>query len=170
MSTKKALLLKNSLVSSAVLMALSSMPIYAAESEATAKEDDIERIMVTSRRKSESVIEIPMNVSTVGAMEIADRNLLGKEDLFRTIAGAASPRGEVVLRGLSGSNESGGTTASEIGTTTTFTDGIPYDFSKFHHLIHRWCIEIQDGQMVQIKMRFQSILVVVSLSKGNDAI
>lgn len=126
MSTKKALLLKNSLVSSAVLMALSSMPIYAAEAEATAKNDDVERIMVTARRKSESVIEIPMNVSTVGAMEIADRNLLSKEDLFRTIAGAASPRGELILRGLSGGN------SAVPGTTSTFTDGVPYDFSDLY--------------------------------------
>ena len=132
MSNKKALLLKNSVVCTAVLSALSSMPLYAAENEAQAKENNIERIMVTSRRKSESVIEIPMNVSTVGAIEIADRNLLGKEDLFRTIAGAASPRGELVLRGLSGGNESGGTTTSEIGTTTTFTDGVPYDFSDLY--------------------------------------
>lgn len=132
MTNKKALMLKNSLVCSAVLTALSSMPLYAAQSDAQAETEEVERIMVTSRRKSESVIEIPMNVSTVGAMEIADRNLLSKEDLFRTIAGAASPRGELVLRGLSGGNESGGTTTSEIGTTTTFTDGVPYDFSDLY--------------------------------------
>ena len=132
MSNKKAFLLKNSLVCTAVLSALSSMPLYAAETEVQAKENNIERIMVTSRRKSESVIEIPMNVSTVGAMEIADRNLLGKEDLFRTIAGAASPRGELVLRGLSGGNTAGGTVASQIGTTSTFTDGVPYDFSDLY--------------------------------------
>jgi len=132
MSNNKALLLKNSLVCSAVLTALSSMPLYAVESDAKADSEQVERIMVTSRRKSESVIEIPMNVSTVGAMEIADRNLLSKEDLFRTIAGAASPRGELVLRGLSGGNDSGGTTVSEIGTTSTFTDGVPYDFSDLY--------------------------------------
>ena len=68
-----------------------------------------------------------MNVSTVGAIEIADRNLLNKEDLFRSLAGAANPRGELILRGLSGGNESTG-----IGTTSTFTDGIPYDFSDLY--------------------------------------
>lgn len=132
MPKTKALMLKNSLVCSAVLTALSSMPLYAAASDANAETEKVERIMVTARRKSESIIEIPMNVSTVGAMEIADRNLLSKEDLFRTIAGAASPRGELVLRGLSGSNDSGGTTQSNIGTTTTFTDGVPYDFSDLY--------------------------------------
>jgi len=132
MPNNKALLLKNSLVCSAVLTALSSMPLHAVESDAKADSEQVERIMVTSRRKSESIIEIPMNVSTVGAMEIADRNLLSKEDLFRTIAGAASPRGELVLRGLSGGNDSGGTTVSEIGTTSTFTDGVPYDFSDLY--------------------------------------
>jgi outer membrane receptor protein involved in Fe transport len=126
MSNKKALMLKNSLVCSAVLTALSAMPLYAAEEEATVEDTGVERIMVTSRRKNESIIEIPMNVSTVGAMEIADRNLLNKEDLFRTIAGAASPRGELILRGLSGGN------SEYPGTTTTFTDGVPYDFSDLY--------------------------------------
>ena len=132
MSTIKTNSLKTSIVCSAVLSALYALPMQAAAAETQAEEAKVERIMVTSRRKSESVIEIPMNVSTVGAIEIADRNLLDKSDLFRSIAGAASPRGELVLRGLSGSNESGGTTTSEIGTTSTFTDGIPYDFDDLY--------------------------------------
>ncbi|MFT6249803.1 MAG: outer membrane receptor protein involved in Fe transport [Cognaticolwellia sp.] len=132
MSNNKKFLLKISFVCTAVLTALSSITLYAGESDVKAETEQLEKIMVTSRRKTESVIEIPMNISTVSAMEIADRNLLYKESLFRTIAGGASPRGELVLRGLSGSNDSGGTTASVIGTTTTFTDGVPYDFSDLY--------------------------------------
>jgi hypothetical protein len=99
MSNIKTNSLKTSIVCSAVLSALYTLPMQAAEAETQAEEAKVERIMVTSRRKSESVIEIPMNVSTVGAIEISDRNLLDKSDLFRSIAGAASPRGELVLRG-----------------------------------------------------------------------
>ncbi|WP_340678263.1 TonB-dependent receptor [Paraglaciecola sp.] len=115
-----------SLVGCAVITALYTAPILAQEQPA-ADGQQIERLMVTSRKKSESIIEVPMNVSTVGAIEIADRNLLNKEDLFRSLAGAASPRGELILRGLSGGNAS-----SDINTTSTFTDGIPYDFSDLY--------------------------------------
>ena len=116
---------KLSLLSGAVLSALTAFPGYSQEAESDATQ--VERLMVTSRKKTESIIEIPMNVSTVSAIEIADRNLLMKEDLFRSIAGAANPRGELILRGLSGGNES-----VDIGTTSTFTDGIPYDFSDLY--------------------------------------
>ena len=74
MSTIKTNSLKTSIVCSAVLSALYALPMQAAEAETQAEEAKVELIMVTSRRKSESVIEIPMNVSTVGAIEIADRN------------------------------------------------------------------------------------------------
>lgn len=131
MTTNNFSKLKISIISTAVLTALAGMPSYAQEADSNVDEKQTERIMVTSRKKSESIIEVPMNISTVNAMDIADRNLLQKEDLFRTIAGAASPRGELVLRGLSGSNNSG-SILSPIGTTTTFTDGIPYDFSDLY--------------------------------------
>ena len=128
MSTKLSSTMRKSLISSAVLSALTTLPAYAEQTESTnADNDKTERIMVTSRKKAETVVEIPMNVSTVSSIEIADRNLLAKEDLFRTIAGAANPRGELILRGLSGSNAS-----RNIGTSSTFTDGVPYNFSDLY--------------------------------------
>lgn len=126
MSTPKIPKLSLSLIGCAVISALHTTPVSAQETPA-AEDQQVERLMVTSRKKSESIIEIPMNVSTVGAIEIADRNLLNKEDLFRSLAGAANPRGELILRGLSGGNAS-----VDIGTTSTFTDGIPYDFSDLY--------------------------------------
>jgi iron complex outermembrane recepter protein len=79
--------LKFSLLSSAVLAALTSAAVYAQEDVAAVDDESgTERIKVTSRRKSETIVEISINVSTVGAMEIADRNLPNKEDLFRSIA------------------------------------------------------------------------------------
>lgn len=93
----------------------------------TAKEEQqYERITVTSRKRKETLIEVPMSVSSVSALEISNRNLLNKDDMYRTLAGAANPRGELILRGLSGGN------SSAPGTTSAFTDDIPYDFGDLY--------------------------------------
>ncbi|AFU99568.1 TonB-dependent receptor [Simiduia agarivorans] len=83
-----------------------------------------EEVLVTARRKEETLIEIPMAVSSISATEIADRNYTSASDIYRTLAGAASPRGQLILRGLSGGN------SSAPGTTTTFVDDIPYSFTN----------------------------------------
>ena len=83
----------------------------------------IDEIVVTSRKREETVVEIPMNIATVNSEEILARNLLQREDVYRTIAGAAAPRGQLILRGLSGGND------STPDTTSVFTDDIPYDTS-----------------------------------------
>ena len=106
MSAAIAKSVRLSLIGSAVISALSASPVFAQEEASVEESANLERMIITSRKKTESVIEVPMNVSSVGALEIADRNLLVKEDLFRSIAGAANPRGELILRGLSGSNTS----------------------------------------------------------------
>ncbi|MFT4926493.1 MAG: iron complex outermembrane receptor protein [Phenylobacterium sp.] len=123
--------LKTSLVYSAVLSALTAAPLYAAEDEENVSaipisDVKIEHVMVTSRKRAESIIAVPMSISTVSALEIADRNLLNKEDVYRSVAGAASPRGQLILRGLAGSND------STPETTSSFTDGIPYNFSDLY--------------------------------------
>lgn len=104
-----------------------SMPVYA-QDEAEQLNDDlmIEEIIVTARKREELAIEIPMNIAVVGEAEIERRNLVNKEDVYRTIAGAANPRGQLILRGLSGGN------SSFPNTTTTFTDGVPYNFSNLY--------------------------------------
>lgn len=83
----------------------------------------IDEIIVTSRKREETLIEVPMNIATVDAAEILARNLYKKEDMYRTIAGGASPRGELILRGLSGGND------STPSTTSSWTDDIPYNSS-----------------------------------------
>ncbi len=133
MSVKTRKTWQTTLVCSAVLSALAATPLLVSAAQETAEgavgelnENDqvkVEHVMVTSRKRAESIISVPMSISTVSAMEIADRNLLNKEDIYRTVAGAASPRGELILRGLTGSND------STPGTTSSFTDGIPYNFS-----------------------------------------
>lgn len=80
-------------------------------------------IIVTARKKNETLVEVPMNISAIGSAEIEARNLVDTSDLFRTIAGAAFPRTQLILRGLSGGND------STPDTTSTFYDGVPFKFS-----------------------------------------
>jgi outer membrane receptor protein involved in Fe transport len=116
--------LQTSLVCSAILTSLSSAPLYAAQEDNKINEKKIEHIVVTSRKKEETIIEIPMSVSSISAMEIVDRNYTYATDIYRTLAGAAMPRNELILRGLSGGN----TTAPD--TTAVFTDNIPLEFNN----------------------------------------
>jgi len=123
MGMNKMKLFKTSLIYGAVMSVMAGTPVIAAESsEETAEDENI--VVVTARKKRETIIEVPMNISTVGEQEIADRNLITKEEIYRSIAGAANPRGELILRGLSGGN------SAFPGTSTSFTDGIPWDFSE----------------------------------------
>ncbi len=120
--------LKTSLMGSVALgaMATFAIPAMAQETAVDADETNMDEINVTSRKRQELLTEVPMNIAVVGAEEIAHRNLVNKEDVYRSIAGAASPRGQLILRGLAGSND------STPDTTTTFTDGIPYNFSNLY--------------------------------------
>lgn len=111
------------LVFGATSTLLPASQAFAAEA-AGAQDDEVEKITVTSRRKVETITEIPMSVSSIGAMEIADRNLTSATDFYRTLAGAASPRGQLILRGLSGGN-----TAAP-GTTSTWVDDVPFTFTN----------------------------------------
>ena len=104
------------------LLAASPATVALAQSD-TASDLVIDEILVTARKRSETLVEVPMNIATVSSEEILARNLLQKEDVYRTIAGGASPRGELILRGLSGGNR------STPGTTSVWTDDILYETS-----------------------------------------
>jgi len=112
-------------VSAAVQIALlATAPATIAMAQDTGYEEQaIDEIIVTSRKRDETLVEVPMNIATVGAEEILARNLLQKEDVFRTIAGASAPRGQLILRGLAGGND------STPDTTSVWTDDIPFDTS-----------------------------------------
>ena len=111
-------------VSAAVQIALlASTPHAASLAQEGSADLTIDEIVVTSRKREESLVEVPMNIATVDAGEILARNLFKKEEIYRTVAGAANPRGELILRGLSGSND------STPNTTSAWTDDIPYDSS-----------------------------------------
>jgi len=116
---------KISLMCGVAFAGMAMTPVYAEENE-EAEVSQFEEIVVTSRKKKELLIEVPMNIAVVGSAEILKRNLVNKEDFFRSVAGAASPRGQLILRGLSGGND------STPDTTSTYTDGIPYNFSELY--------------------------------------
>ena len=120
--------LEKSVLSLAILASLSSFPLHAQQQATpdTKAEKEIEVITVTSRKREETLIEVPMNVSSVSALEISDRNLVTKDDLYRTLAGAASPTGTLILRGLSGGN------SSAPSTTSSFTDDVPFNFGDLY--------------------------------------
>ncbi|TMO69842.1 TonB-dependent receptor [Pseudoalteromonas aurantia] len=109
-----------------VISALSGVSANAQGEQSDGAKNEVEKITVTSRRKEESIIEVPMSISTVSALEISDRNLISADDFYRTLAGAASPRGELILRGLSGGN----TAFPE--TTSTFVDDVPFDYDNLN--------------------------------------
>lgn len=106
--------------------ALASMPVCAQDESGQAEDIAIEEVIVTARKREESVLDIPMNIAVVDEAEIINRNLLDKRDLYRTLAGAASPTGQLILRGLSGGN------SFTPNTTSTWTDGIPFDFGNLY--------------------------------------
>ncbi|QSX36341.1 TonB-dependent receptor [Shewanella sedimentimangrovi] len=124
MSANKPAAMRVSLVCSAILATLTTVPVSAIAEESAENTTSIEKVTVTARRKTETLVEIPMAISSVSAMEIADRNYTSATDLYRTLAGAAMPRGQLILRGLSGGN------STTPDTTTTFVDDVPYDFTN----------------------------------------
>ncbi len=85
---------------------------------------DIEKITVTARHKAETLLEVPMSVSAVSAAELADRDITYAEDLYRTLAGAAMPGNQLILRGLSGGND------AAPDTTSTFVDDVPFNYTN----------------------------------------
>ncbi|MDH5823326.1 TonB-dependent receptor [Luteimonas sp. RD2P54] len=92
----------------------------AAEDEATT----LDRVLVTARKRTENIMEVPMNITVISATELNDRNVANVQDIYRTIAGGSSPTGELILRGLVGGN------TTTPGTTSQFVDGIPFDFGN----------------------------------------
>jgi outer membrane receptor protein involved in Fe transport len=99
--------------------------IQAQEAMSMASADiQLEEVIVTARRRAENILEVPMSISAISEVEMQKRNIQFVGDLFRKLPGGASPGGNLILRGLSGGDDE-----TAPGTTTTFTDDIPYDFA-----------------------------------------
>lgn len=115
---------RNTLQLAIISCLFSTISTHVIADDKTPETADVEKITVTARFKSESIIEIPMAISSISAIDIQDRNYTNAEDIYRTLAGAAMPRGQLILRGLSGGN------SVSPNTTTTFVDDIPFEFTN----------------------------------------
>ena len=117
--------LKTSLLCGVAVSGFAATPTFAQDA-AQADNSGTDVVVVTARKKNETLVEVPMNITAVGSAEISARNLVDTSELFRTVAGAGFPqnsfRSQVILRGLSGGND------STPDTTSVFYDGVPYDF------------------------------------------
>lgn len=83
--------------------------------------DTLDKVVVTARKRTETLVEVPMNITAVSAAELKERNLSSVRDIYRTIAGGSSAVDQLILRGLSGGN------SASPNTTSQFVDGIPFD-------------------------------------------
>ncbi|NZA24787.1 TonB-dependent receptor [Luteimonas sp. SJ-92] len=101
---------------------LDAAQVPATEADETAT--TLDRVMVTARKRTENIMEVPMNITVVSATELSDRNIANVQDIYRTIAGGATATGELILRGLVGGN------TTTPGTTSQFVDGIPFNFGN----------------------------------------
>src|SRR5690606_12435272 len=78
----------------------------------------LEEVVVTARKRAETLTEVPMNISAIAEEQLQERNIISATDLYRTLAGGAVAINELILRGLSGGN------STAPGTTNQYVDGI----------------------------------------------
>ncbi|GAB3381178.1 TonB-dependent receptor [Lysobacter fragariae] len=109
------------------------------ENAGTKKATDLDTVLVTARKRSENILKVPMSISAVSATEIKERNLSSVTDLYRTIASGANATGELILRGLAGSN------SGAPGTTNQFVDGVPLSAGLFSDLADVERVEVLRG-------------------------
>lgn len=126
-------------VSSALLMSFASIGVYAAEVP-TAEKGKIERIEVTANRRSQSLQEIPYNISAVSGDELESAGIIDASDLMRNVAGiTVVDRGYrnsgavngVIIRGVNVDGGSNGDVAlSAVPTVASYIDDTPM-FANF---------------------------------------
>lgn len=101
------------------------------ESKAAEKEiAELDITTVTARKREETIVEVPMNITAVSAQDLSDRNITEVNEIYRTLAGGATATGQLILRGLAGGN------SPSPGTTSQFVDGIPFGFNEVFDVQH----------------------------------
>ncbi|MBU28040.1 MAG: TonB-dependent receptor, partial [Flavobacteriales bacterium] len=83
--------------------------------------NDIEEVIVTANKKTETVQEIPMNISVITEATLDERGITNPEDYLRSIAGVSTPGGSnfYTFRGLNTS-----TSQRSSGTSSTYIDEV----------------------------------------------
>ena len=80
----------------------------------------IDQVVVTASRRAQSLEEVPVSVSVLGAQEIRERNALAIDDALRYIPGVNMTGFQVNIRGSSGYNRGAGS------RVLMLLDGIPF--------------------------------------------
>jgi iron complex outermembrane recepter protein len=120
--------LSAALLASGAASAQQQQELSAAPQPVQQSATELDTYVVTARKRTESVMEVPMNISVVTATELNDRNISTVQDIYRTVAGGSSPTGQLILRGLVGGN------TAVPGTTSQFVDGIPFGFGDVYDI------------------------------------
>jgi iron complex outermembrane receptor protein len=136
-------------VSTALLMSFSSMGVSAADVPAI-KKGKIERIEVTANRRTQSIQEIPYNISAVSGDELESAGIIDSSDLMRNVAGiTVVDRGYrnsgavngVIIRGVNVDGGANGDVAlSAVPTVASYINDTPM-FANFI---------LKDVQMVEV--------------------
>jgi len=123
-----------SAVTSTLFLSLPSFTVNAEEAE-VAEKGKIERIEVTSNRRSQSIQDVPYNVSAVSGDELDSANIVDASDMMRGIAGiSVVDRGYrnsgnvngVIIRGVNVDNGSNGDVAlSAVPTVASYVNDTP---------------------------------------------
>lgn len=139
----------SSAVSTALFMSFTSLAVHAAETP-VAEKGKIERIEVTANRRSQSIQEIPYNISAVSGDELESAGIIDASDLMRNVAGiTVVDRGYrnsgavngVIIRGVNVDGGSNGDVAlSAVPTVASYVNDTPM-FANFI---------LKDVEMVEI--------------------
>ena len=76
----------SSAISAALFTSITSVSAYAAE-ETEAEKGKIEIIEVTANRRSQSIQDVPYNISAVSGDELESAGIIDSSDLMRNVAG-----------------------------------------------------------------------------------
>jgi iron complex outermembrane recepter protein len=99
-----------------------------------ASSDDIGEIIVTANRRSESVADIPYNISAVGSADIADSGVTSLVDLAKMVPGLVTPdlgaragntNGTLTIRGLNASTVNVQDQSLSVPAVSTYVDETP---------------------------------------------
>lgn len=75
-------LIKYSVVAASVLLMPFVVPTAIAQSDGADDEELLQEILVTGRKREESVLEVPVSISVFNASELAARGIASQQDLF----------------------------------------------------------------------------------------
>ncbi|MBN1627898.1 MAG: TonB-dependent receptor [Deltaproteobacteria bacterium] len=123
---KKALLLTLILTFTFVIYGSGAWAQESAEEEFT-----LEEITVTAEKRSVSLQEIPASVVAIEGIELAQQGKLTTAQILEGVpnvkyrgGSGTNPDGNITIRGIQRTQESGGTNAVLPSTTATYTDGV----------------------------------------------